>query len=188
MTAVTAPPAGRDERLVRRVLDGDRDSFATLMRNHDARLRGLASRLLGGDQHRMDDALQEAYLKAYRSLPSFRGDAAFRTWLYRIVHNACMDELRRGAHWAEPVDMATVGSFPPSSSPGPELAAATADAVRRALDTLTPEQRATVVLVDGQGFDLNTAAEILGVAPGTIGSRLSRARSLLRNHLREDES
>ncbi len=186
--AVAAPPAGRDERLVRRVLDGDRHSFAALLRNHDGQMRSLASKLLGGDQYRMDDALQEAYVKAYRSLPNFRGDSAFSTWLYRIVHNACMDELRRGAHWPEPVDMASVGGFPASPTAGPERATTTTDAVRRALDTLTPEQRAAVVLVDGQGLDVNAAAEILGVAPGTVGSRLSRARSLLRHYLREDES
>lgn len=188
MMAVASPTASRDERLVRRVLDGDRNAFTALLRDHDAGLRSLASKLLGGDRDRMDDALQEAYLKAYRSLSNFRGDAAFSTWIYRIVHNACMDELRRGTRWAEPVDISTAGALLASSAAGPEHVTTTADAVRRALDTLNPEQRATVVLVDGQGFDLNTAAEILGVAPGTVGSRLTRARSLLRNYLREDES
>jgi len=73
---------------------GDRDAFGSLIRQHDLSMRRLAFGLVG-DRGGMDDALQEAYLRAYRGLPSFHGDSAFGTWLYRIVYRTCLDELRR---------------------------------------------------------------------------------------------
>ncbi len=180
MTTMAAP-RNADARLVQRILDGDRRAFSELVRQHDPRLRALAYKLLCGDRHLMDDALQTAYLKAYRSLATFRDDAELSTWLYRIVYNACVDELRR---------IARVMPFDPSlrddvATPdaGPERRVSDADAVLRGLARLTDDQRAAVLLVDGEGFDTAAAAEILGVAPGTVASRLSRARASLRSYL-----
>jgi DNA-directed RNA polymerase specialized sigma24 family protein len=73
---------------------GDPSAFAKVVRHYDPGLRALAYRLLG-DRDRMDEALQEAYLKAYRALPHFRGGSKLGTWLYRIAYNACLDELER---------------------------------------------------------------------------------------------
>ena len=83
-----------DPRIVRRARRGDQRAFAQLVRHYDDGLRALAFRLLG-DRDRMDDALQEAYVNAFRALPGFRGEAELGTWLYRIAYNACVDELRR---------------------------------------------------------------------------------------------
>lgn len=152
----------------------DRATFSNLLRKHDGQMRGLAFKLLGGDRDRMDDVLQDAYLKAFRSLSSFRADADFATWLYRIVHNACIDELRRSRPLV-PFDDVDHGA-----SPSPERQVATADAVQRALNALPIDQRSAVILVDGEGFDLRGAAEVLGVPTGTVASRVSRARSALR--------
>lgn len=171
MTAVAAPP-----RL-------DRSAFTALLRRHDPQMRSLAFKLLNGDRDRMDDVLQEAYLKAFRSLASFRADADFATWLYRIVHNACVDELRRIRHLEPFGDDALLV---PSSDAGPERRVAASDAVMRALAALSPDQRAVVVLVDGEGLDFNAAAEALGVPVGTVGSRLSRARAAMRAALGGD--
>lgn len=89
------PDIAADERdLVVRATGGDVDAFFVLIDRHDRALRGLAYRLLG-DQHAMDDALQESYLKAFRAVSKFSGDSAFKSWLYRIVYNTCLDELRR---------------------------------------------------------------------------------------------
>jgi RNA polymerase sigma-70 factor (ECF subfamily) len=165
-----------DTELVERAQGGDRRAFDELLRRHDPRMRCLAYRLTA-DRHRMDDALQEAYLKAYRALDRFRPDGDFGTWLYRITYNACIDELRRRKRspvsTADPVD-------PVSGRPGPERVVSAAETVRHALATLPLDQRVTVVLVDGEGFDHREAAEILGVAPGTVASRLHRARAALR--------
>lgn len=177
-----------DHDLVGRAQAGDRDAFGLLVRRYDHRLRGLAYKLLGADRGRLDDAMQDAYVNAYRALPRFRGDADVGSWLYRITYNACIDELRRGRRRPEPVDVATAQWDRGSDTAGPERQATAADAAARALAALPDDQRVTVVLVDGEGFDQATAARILGVAPGTIASRLSRARAAMREALAETGS
>ncbi len=175
-----------DTELVARVVGGDQHAFRPLIGRFDERLRRLASRLLGGDPYRMDDALQDAYVRAYRSLAGFQGDSDLGTWLYRITYNACIDELRRGRRRPSPVDTAEAVWDRPSREPGPERSVTAADQVNRALATLPDDQRAAVLLVDGEGLDYAAAAEVLGVAPGTIASRLFRARSTLRLALTEE--
>lgn len=178
-TSATSLP---DVELVELARVGDRAAFDQLIRRHDDRMRGLAYRLVA-DRHGMDDVLQEAYLKAYRALHRFRPGSDFGTWLYRITYNACIDELRRRKRApvapAEPAE-------PTSDRPGPERVVSASETVRAALADLPVDQRVTVVLVDGEGFDHKQAAKILGVAPGTVASRLHRARTALRRILGEE--
>ena len=183
--AVATVPAPDPQRLLDGAQGGDQRAFGLLLRTHDDRLRALAWKLLG-DRDRMDDALQEAYVKAWRSLGTFRADADFGTWLYRITYNACIDELRRGADRPVLHDWTITAEQPAVTGPGPERWAVASDWVARLLATLPPEQRATVVLVDGEGFDNQTAADMLGVAVGTVASRLFRARATLRASLQEE--
>ena len=185
MPGVGAPPIP-DGDLVDLALDGDQRAFTELVRRHDDRLRGLAFKLLG-DRHRMEDAMQEAYVRVYRNLHRFRRDAELGSWLYRIVYNACIDELRRVGRRPVPVDVHALGWDGPAPQPGPERIVHAADRAQRALAALPEDQRATILLVDGEGFDNVTAAEILGVAPGTVASRLSRGRAEVRRLLAEDE-
>jgi RNA polymerase sigma-70 factor, ECF subfamily len=165
---------------------GDPAAFTEIVRRHDGALRRLAFKLLGGDRELMDDALQEAYVRAYRALPGFRHDAAVGSWLYRIVYNACVDELRRVRRQPAPIDTAAAGGTPwdpVSPAPGPERAVVARDATARALAGLPDIHRIAVVLVDGEGFDVQSAARILGVPPETVRSRLWRARGALRHAL-----
>jgi RNA polymerase sigma-70 factor (ECF subfamily) len=173
--------ASTDAELIALAKGGDHGAFAALVRRHDDKLRALAFKLLV-DRDRMDDALQEAYTKAYKALPRFRDGGELSSWLYRITYNACIDELRRAKRHriGQPV------AEQASASPGPDREVAAADAVHRALASLPDDQRITVVLVDGEGFDNRAAAQILGVAPGTVASRLSRARAALRELLAEE--
>jgi RNA polymerase sigma-70 factor (ECF subfamily) len=188
MAVLLRPGTDRsDGELVDAILDGDRGAFTDVLRKHDDRLRGLAFKLLGGDRHRMDDAMQDAYVRAYKALPRFRRDADLGSWLYRITYNACIDELRRTKRRAEPIDLTAPAAEPPARASGPEHAVVAADAAARALAVLPEDQRITVVLVDGEGFDNQTAARILGVAPGTVASRLSRARAAMRHELGRTE-
>jgi RNA polymerase sigma-70 factor (ECF subfamily) len=168
-----------DVDLVELARHGDRSAFDELLRRHDDRMRALAFRLMA-DRSRMDDALQDAYLNAFKGLAKFRAGSDFGGWLYRITYNACIDELRRQKRAPQQMEE---GYDHPSPRPGPEQLVSTSEAVRRALADLPTDQRVTVVLVDGEGFDNKAAAEILGVAPGTVASRLSRARSRLRRML-----
>lgn len=165
--------------VVERARQGDHAAFTTLVRHYDERLRALAFRLLG-DRSAMDDALQEAYVKAYRALPRFRPDrAAPGTWLYRIVYNACIDELRKRRD--DPFDEQREEAHPLAA--GVDEQVNDRDALATALATIPADQRAAVVLVDAEGFDYRSAAEILGVAEGTVASRVSRARAALRQAL-----
>lgn len=129
----------------------------------------------------MDDALQETYLKAFKSLPDFAGNASIGTWLYRIAYNVCMDELRRKTR--RPTPALQDPADKPDPVPGPAEIAAGRHDLGRALSRLPEDQRATVLLVDGQGMDYRQVAAVLGVSVGTVGSRLARARGTLRRHL-----
>ncbi len=168
-----------DRVIVERAQRGDHGAFTELVGRHDRRLRTLAGRLLRNPE-RVDDALQEVYIKAFRTIGRFRGNASVGTWLYRITYNTCLDELRR----RQPV-LVDDDFDPPSIEPGPaERYVATSEAARM-LARLSPDLRATVVLVDGYGLDYADASRLLGVAPGTVASRLNRARRHLRSAIDE---
>ncbi len=163
-----------DDLVLARARKGDSDAFAEIVGHYDHRLRALAFRLLG-DRDRMDDVLQEAYVKAYRSLPGFRGASGLGTWLYRITYNTCVDELRR-----RQLVLVDDDFDPPSVEPEPAERYATASEVADMLGRLSPDLRATVLLVDGYGLAYADASRLLDVAPGTVRSRLHRARRHLR--------
>jgi RNA polymerase sigma-70 factor, ECF subfamily len=155
----------------------DTEEFLALVREYDLRHRRLAYRLLG-DRDRMDDVLQEAYARAFRALPRFRGRAGLATWLYRIVYNTCIDELRRSGARKEI-----------SLEEWRERGGRRDDVEQRldleaALASLSPELRAVVLLVDADELSYEEAAEVLGIPPGTVASRLSRARDTLKGALR----
>jgi RNA polymerase sigma-70 factor (ECF subfamily) len=164
-----------------RARDGDHEAFTAVVRLYDRRLRGLAYRVLG-DPDGMDDALQEAYVRAFRALPRFRGDARIGTWLFRITYNACLDELAR----KRKVTHVPLDELVEEASAGPEPGAAFGARVELAstFAALSEDERAVVFLVDVEGFDYSGAAEILGVPVGTVASRLNRARRTLRSALR----
>jgi RNA polymerase sigma-70 factor, ECF subfamily len=166
--------------LLSRAQAGDGRAFAALVRQFDHGMRALAFRLVG-DHGMMEDALQEAYLKAFRALPRFRGEASFGTWLYRIVYNACVDELKR-AKRSVGLPLEEV-SEKLEGAPDPGETLSVKGAVRGALMGLPPEERAAVALVDGQGLRYAEAAAVLGLPVGTVASRLNRAREALRSAL-----
>jgi RNA polymerase sigma-70 factor (ECF subfamily) len=167
-----------DAALLARARRGDERAFATVIEHYDQRLRALAYRLLG-DRERMDDALQEAYLKAFRALPGFRGESSPGTWLYRIAYNACLDELAR----TRPV--VSLDSLRERPDPRPTAAEIIPwrDRLASALAALPPRDRAAVILVDSHGLDYRSAGDVIGVPEGTIASRLNRARAALRRAL-----
>jgi RNA polymerase sigma-70 factor (ECF subfamily) len=164
-------------------VDRDPEGFVRLLQGHDPKMRGLASRLLG-DRHRVDDVLQEAYLKAFRARDTFRGGADLGTWLYRITYNCCIDELRGTGRRPVPVDR-TPEILAPGSDPGRRVAVG--EAVRSALLALPVDQRAAVLLVDGEDLDYDGAARVLGIPKGTVASRVARGRQALRIALSVEE-
>ncbi len=183
LPAVAVPAKGEvDDLVLARARHGDQDAFADIVGHYDHRLRALAFRLLG-DRDRMDDVLQEAYVKAFRALPRFKGASALGTWLYRITYNACLDDLRSRPAVAPVTYDTDRGASVADSRPGPAEIVVDRDDLATALSLLPADQRAAVMLVDAYGLDYADAAEVLGVRAGTIGSRLSRARAALRQAL-----
>ncbi len=164
---------------------GDPKAFTTLVERYDARLRVLAFHLLG-DPHATDDALQDVYVKAFRALPTFAGRSSLGTWLTRITYTTCIDHLRRRARLVPMPDLEPDDLLPQGPDPTDDLSGRRC--VRDALRRLPPDQRAVVVLVGVQGLDYEQAAEILGVPNGTVASRLSTARRILRTALRDDDA
>ncbi len=177
----TEPLPDADPQLVRQAQQGDARAFADIVRHYEPRLRALAYRLLE-DRDLTDDVLQEAFVRAFKSLGRFRGDSSFGTWLYRITYNACIDELRRRRKVVPLFDRET--SDDTDTRSGPEETAIERGDLVAALASLPPDLRAAVILVDADGLDYAAAGEVLGVPAGTVGSRLNRARAVLRLALR----
>ncbi|GAA3393917.1 RNA polymerase sigma factor SigM [Cryptosporangium minutisporangium] len=185
------PPLGQldDRGLLRAHVAGEADAFAELVRRHRDRLWAVAVRTIGNSEDAAD-ALQDALLSAYRSAGSYRGDAAVTTWLHRIVVNACLDRVRR--RQARPtVPLPDDDGRAPAAPTDLIAARETALDVRAALAELPVEQRAALILVDVQGHPVADAAEMLGVAVGTVKSRCARGRARLAvmlGHLRNPDA
>jgi RNA polymerase sigma-70 factor (ECF subfamily) len=179
-----------DADLLRAHVDGDANAFSVLVERHQDRLWAVALRVTGSP-HDAADALQDAYVAAFRRAGTFRGDSAVTTWLHRVVVNACLDRLRRAkVRAAEPLpdDLDRVGALGVEPERDPVEEQERHDAVSEALGTLNPDQRAALVLVDMQGYPVEEAAAILGCAPGTVKSRCARGRARLvplLGHLRD---
>lgn len=171
-----------DRSLVAQASQGDSAAFAALLKRHDDKMRGVVWRLVPS-RSEMDDVLQDAYLKAWRGLPQFRGDSAFSSWLYRIVYTTALDHLKAARRRpVVPLEEHTAGTVQDASASIVDAAA-----LRDALAELPPDQLCVVALVDGQGESYDDVAELLGISSGTVGSRLSRARATLRKALSSDQ-
>jgi len=172
-----APAADSDLELVRAHAAGDPEAFGELVRRHRDRLWAVALRTLG-DREEAADALQDAFISAFRAAAGFRGDSAVTTWLHRIVVNACLDRVRRRA--ARPV--APLPETGPDEPAEPRDAMGERDirlAIDGALARLPIEQRSAIVLVDIHGYSVAETAVILDIAEGTVKSRCARGRGRL---------
>jgi RNA polymerase sigma-70 factor (ECF subfamily) len=183
-----------DHHLIAECLQGRSAAFGELVRRYQDRLYNTAYRLMGNADD-AQDVVQEAFLNAYQSLASFKGDSLFFTWLYRIAVNTAISLKRKqrvvlSIHGAGP-DQPGVEPLDPSELSRPERALEQEEEerrVQRALDRLSPEHRTVLVLKEIEGQKYEAMAEILGVPIGTIRSRLHRARLELRQLLSREES
>jgi RNA polymerase sigma-70 factor (ECF subfamily) len=165
-----------DQDLVRRASGGDQDAFTRLAASAVDRLYAIAYRILR-DPDRAQDATQQALLGAWRDLPTLRDHDRFEAWLYRLVVNACYAESR-----SQRRHIARIRALPIDPPPVPDTALSVADRdeLEHAFRTLTPEQRAVVVLHHYQGYPLTEIAATLGIPSGTARSRLHYATRQLR--------
>ena len=179
---------------VRRVLDGDADAFSPLVEAYQKNVYNLALRMTGNPEDALDMA-QEAFIRAYNSLSSFRGDSKFSVWLYRIVSNVCLDFLRARKGRAA-VSLSQTGpdgedtalEIPDERAlPEAELERAlTRDSVRRGLQALPYNQREILLLREIQGLSYEEIAAALSLEGGTVKSRIFRARKKLCAYLLAD--
>jgi RNA polymerase sigma-70 factor (ECF subfamily) len=182
-----------DHRLILDTLAGDLDAFGVIVQRYQDRLFQAVYRRLENAED-SQDVVQEAFLSAYQSLDSFKGDAQFFTWLYRIALNTAIS-LKRKQRVALRLDLGSEAGGPidppdTSNVSRPDHGMEQVEReqrVRRALDRLSPEHRAVLVMKDMEGQKYETMAEILEVPVGTIRSRLHRARLELRGLLEKDE-
>ena len=181
-------PDDSDPSVARRVAGGDRVAFEGLMRRHNRALYRLARAALRDDAE-AEDALQEAYLTAYRSIGGFRGESSLATWLSRLVLNECLGRLRKGARRQNLVPIVTsdeINAVPDDGRAAPDRALVRAqvrDVIERKLDELPEDLRIVFVLRSVEEMNVEETAGILGIEEATVRSRHFRARSLLRESL-----
>ncbi len=170
-----------DAELLKMHVAGDPEAFGELFLRHRDRLWAVALRTLS-DPEDAGDALQEAMISAFRRAASFRGESAVTTWLHRIVVNACLDRMRRRSARPEvPGGDERLLDLLASSEPGADPAASSEVSmeVMAALRQLPRDQQVALVLVDMLEYPVADAADLLGVAQGTVKSRCARGRARL---------
>ena len=181
-------------RTVESVLGGDVNAFETLVLGYEKNVYNLALRMVKNPEDASDMA-QEAFIRAYNSLASFRGESKFSVWLYRIVSNVCLDFLRsRSRHPTVSLSVENDEGEEteldiPDESQSPEALLErrlTRDSVRRGLDALSEEYRQILLLREIQGLSYDEIAETLSMELGTVKSRIFRARKKLCDFLLRD--
>lgn len=184
------PPDSDD--LIRRAQAGEVRAFERLIETHIPRLRRFARAFARSDAD-ADDLAQEALIKIYRSLHSYRFEASFSTWFYRVTKNCFMDAQRSQGQRARVVEAVAelAAAQPAEQADTPDRQLLHAEERARlwtAIGRLSPAFRNALVLCDVEGFSLAEVAAIERVPEGTVKSRLSRGRAQLASLLREDES
>lgn len=183
-----------DRALAQRIAAGDRVAFEHLMRQHNRRLYRLARATLRDDTE-AEDALQDAYIAAFRSIAQFRGEAALRTWLSRLVLNECFARMRRAARRDNVIPMSS-GAHEPDidtimtrDAERPDEAASRSEMrrlIERKIDALPESFRIVFVLRSIEEMSVEETAECLGIPEATVRSRHFRAKSLLREALAQE--
>lgn len=177
-TMTTADDAG----LVGRAQAGDRLAFEELVRRHADRLNAVVLRLVD-DRDEAQEVTQEAFLRAWRGIAAFKGEAQFFTWLYRIGVNEARRRAQRRPPSRRTVPLDDQHAEPRDTGPGPQRSLEQSDiraALERAVRDLPPEYRAPLILRDVEGLSTAEAAEVMGLEQAAFKSRLHRARLTVR--------
>jgi RNA polymerase sigma-70 factor, ECF subfamily len=185
---------GREASLIQRCTARDEDACAELVTEHQRMVYQLSLNLLG-DHNEALDLSQEVFLRVFRTLPRFRGQSTLRTWIYRIVVNQARNRQRfwRRRHRAQQVSLdehiRNHGELPARGDGGsPDRVLGQkqlAERIRTALDRLPFDQKTALVLREIDGLSYEDIGFSLGIAVGTVKSRLARAREALRGQLRD---
>jgi RNA polymerase sigma-70 factor (ECF subfamily) len=190
MESITLPPpqaesrnpAEEDRRRIARFNAGDSGAFDEIVREYQKQVEGLAFRLLG-DPGGLDDIVQDIFVTVFTKLKGFRGESGFSTWLTRIAVNRCRTAIRRRRIWSRGLAWLRSTTVDSYVTPAVEEPAESAVRVRRAVYGLAEKYRVPIVLRYFENRSIAEIAEILGLAPGTVEVRLTRARQKLKTML-----
>jgi len=187
-----------EEQLVKRSLQGDLQAFEELVLGYQSKVYALTYRYMGNEEDAYD-MFQETFIKAYRSLPTFKGQSSFGTWIYRIASNVCLDELRRRKRRIPTLSL----DEPATTLDGNELEVEIADtsysidilyeqkelssSIQEVLDQMKKEHKTAIILRDILDLSYEEMAKVMGCSMGTVKSRLSRARNILKEKLLQRE-
>jgi RNA polymerase sigma-70 factor (ECF subfamily) len=184
-----------DEELCRRIAERDADALELVVDRHQARAYRLAYSMLGNEADARDIS-QDAFIRLYEAAGGFDGRSRFSTWFYRILVNLCIDHQRRNRWWRRLAPLATPGDKPddlafdpPSEDASPESDAILKQSISRlrpALDRLSPQQRAAVLLQTQEGFTSREIAAVLKCSENTARVHVHRAIAQLRKLLQND--
>ena len=187
-----------DQELVKRSIQGDGQAFGELVFNYQNKVYALAFRYMGNEDDAYDMS-QETFIKAYRSLHSFKGESSFSTWIYRIATNVCLDEIRRKKRRVVPLSLdeplATLdGEEVEKEIPDSSLSADRiyeqkefSQYIQKLLDQMKPEHKTAIILRDVMELSYEEIASVLDCSIGTVKSRINRARGILQKKLGDRE-
>ncbi len=184
-----------EAKIIRAVVDGNTNAFEDLVLEYQKQVYHIALKMTGNEEDALDLS-QETFLKAFRTLPSFRGEAGFGSWLYRMTANLCIDFLRKKKRQGSeqilsldaeeedrrPTELPDLRYEPQSALEKKE----TREKVQAGLQKLPHEQRLILVLRDVEGFSYQEISDALKIELGTVKSRIYRARAHLARLLTED--
>lgn len=184
-----------EEDLITRSQNGDIDAFEELVAKYERKVYAIAYRFMGNPED-ASDLTQEAFLKAYQSIKSFRQEASFSTWICRIVSNVCRDQLRKNKRQSQNsldedvwLEEGTVQKQLKDQRPTPDEVYESKELkeyLQGLINNLNPEYKMVVILRDIQGYSYEEIAQILDCSLGTVKSRLNRARKALRDQINLD--
>jgi len=179
-----------DDDLIAASRDGDQQAFEELFRRNQRRVFSVALNFFGGNRQAAEDVTQQVFLKFFRNLKRFRGDARVSTWLYRITVNHCIDEQKKRRRFSFLADIFREDGEEahPVSDEDAGAGFEIRDEVRSAVAGLKPIFRLPILLKHIEGLSYSEMAEVLEVSEGTVASRLSRGHAMLADklaHLRE---
>ncbi len=166
--------------LVLRIQSGDEEAFAGLVAKYSPRLRFFLKKLLGEDEHRVDDALQDVWLSAYRGIQRLKNPQASSAWLFRIAHDRAAKEYRRRKLPTQPLEESHAGNQTAAGSTNGALLAEDAECIHRALDQLSPDHREVLILRFLEEMTYEDVSRATRLPIGTVRSRIHYAKGALR--------
>lgn len=168
---------------IKRCQNGDKEAFEPLVRQNAGKIQRLVWGMLGERREDTDDIVQEIFIKAYIALPRFRGDARFSTWVYRIAVNHCRDYLKRGGPLPLELHEEQIADDPPPEDKEQQdklrekQEKRASDELQTLLAQLPEKHRRILVMRELEGMSYDEIGEVLELRPGTVRSRLKRARA-----------